>query len=90
MLEAFNRLKWVRQLPTVTLGRHREDMSLSYANIRSEKAKISQERNSDKHSLEVVGILKQAMDKEAKYLTYKINSSQFNRHPDYIFKAVHL
>ena len=45
------------------------------------------ERNSDKYSLEAVGILKQAMDKEDKYLIYKINNSQFNRHPNYIFKS---
>ena len=32
----------------------------------SEKAKISWERNLDKHSLEAVGILKQAMNKEDK------------------------
>ena len=62
-------------------------MQLSYANIRFEKAKISWERNSDKHSLEVVGILKQAMDKEDKYLIYKINNLQFNGNPDYIFKS---
>ena len=42
----------------------RRAMQLSYANIRSEKAKISLERNSDKHCLEAVGILKQAIDKE--------------------------
>ena len=64
----------------------RRAMQLSFANIRTKKAKISQERNSDKHSLQAVGILKQAMDKEDKYLIYKINNSQFNRHPDYVFK----
>ena len=62
-------------------------MQLSYANIRSEKALISWERNSDKHSLEAVGIQKQAMDKEDKYLIYKINNSQFNGQPDNIFKS---
>ena len=62
-------------------------MLLSYTNIRSEKAKISQERNPDKHSLEAVGILKQATDKEDKYLIYKINNSPFNGQPDYIFKS---
>ena len=41
-------------------------MQLFYTNIRSKKAKISWEKNSDKHSLEAVGILKQAMDKEDK------------------------
>ena len=87
MLEAFNRLKWVRQLPTVTVGRHRGEPCDSYANVRSEKAKISWERNSDKHSLEVVGILKEAMDKEDKYLIYKINNSQLNGQPDYTFKS---
>ena len=65
----------------------RRAMQPSYANIRSEKARISLERNSDKHILEAVGILKQAMDKEDKYLLYKINNSQFNRNPDYIFKS---
>ena len=65
----------------------RRAMKLSYGNIRSEKAKISQERNSDKHSLEAVGIIKQATDKEDKYLIYKINNSQFNGQPDYIFKS---
>ena len=48
----------------------RRAMQLSYANVRSEKAKIAWERNLDKHSLEAVGILKQAMDKEDKYLIY--------------------
>ena len=62
-------------------------MQLSYANIRSEKAKISWERNSEKHRLEAVGILKQAMKKEDKYLIYKINNSQLNGQPDYVFKS---
>ena len=62
-------------------------MQLSYANVMSKKAKISWERNPDKHSLEAVGILKQATDKEDKYLIYKINNSQFNGQPDYIFKS---
>ena len=44
-------------------------------------------RNPDKHSLEAVGILKQAMDKEYKYLIYKINNSWFNGEPDYISKS---
>ena len=52
----------------------RRAMQLSYTNIWSEKAKIPQERNPDKHSLEAVGILKQATDKEDKYLLYKINN----------------
>ena len=65
----------------------RRAMQLSYANIRSEKAKISWKRNLDKHSLEAVGILKQAMDKEHKYPIYQINNPQFNRSPDYIFKS---
>ena len=65
----------------------RRAMQLSYDNIRSEKAKISWERNSDKHSLEAVGTLKQATDKEDKYVIYKINNSQFNGQPDYIFKS---
>ena len=65
----------------------RRALQLSYANVRSEKAKIAQERNPGKHSLEAVGILKQAMDKEDKYLIYKINNSQFNGQPDYVFKS---
>ena len=65
----------------------RRAMQLSYTNIRSEKAKVAHERNSDKHSLKAVGILKQAMDKEDKYLIYKINNSQFTGEPDYIFKS---
>ena len=65
----------------------RRAMELSYANVRSEKAKITWKRNPDKHSLEAVGILKQATDKEDKYLIYKINNSQFNGQPDYIFKS---
>ena len=64
----------------------RRTMQLSYTNIRSEKAKFAHERNPDKHSLEAVGILKQAMDKEDMYLIYKINNLQFNRQPDYVFK----
>ena len=62
-------------------------MWLSYTNIRSEKSKVAHERNPDKHSLEAVGILKQAMDKEDKYLIYKINNAQFNGEPDYVFKS---
>ena len=65
----------------------RRAMQLLYANVRSEKAKIAWERNPDKHSLEAVGILKQAMDKEDKYLIYQINNSQFNGQPNYIFKS---
>ena len=37
--------------------------------------------------MEAVGILKQATDKEDKYLIYKINNSQFNGQPDYLFKS---
>ena len=37
--------------------------------------------------IEAVGILKQAMDKEDKYLIYKINNSQLKGQPDYIFKS---
>ena len=65
----------------------RRAMWLLYANVRSKKAKITWERNPDKHFLEAVGILKQAMDKEDKYLIYKINNSQFNGQPDYVFKS---
>ena len=50
----------------VTSGRHGEE-PCDYTNIRSENAKMSQERNPDKHSLEAVGILKQATDKEDTY-----------------------
>ena len=62
-------------------------MQFSYTNIRSKKAKFTHERNPDKHSLEAVGILKQATDKEYMYLIYKINNPQLNREPDYIFKS---
>ena len=65
----------------------RRAMQLSYANIRSEKTKITWEKNPEKHSLEVVGILKQATDKEEKYLIYQISNSQFNEQPNYIFKS---
>ena len=53
----------------------------------SEKAKVAHERNPDKHSMETVGVIKQATDKEDKYLIYKINNSQFIREPDYVFKS---
>ena len=39
------------------------------------------------HFLEAIGILKKATDMEDKYLIYKINNSQFNREPDYVFKS---
>ena len=65
----------------------RRAMQLSYANVRSEKAKIALEKNPDKHSLEAVGVLKQATDKEDKYLIYQINHSQFNGQPNYVFKS---
>ena len=61
-------------------------MWLFYANIRSKKANISWEQNPDKHSLEAVGKLKQATDKDDKNLIYKINNLQFNGQPDYEFK----
>ena len=67
----------------------RRAMWLSYANVRSEKAKIAQEKNPDKHSLEAVGILIQATDKEDKYLIYRINNSQFNASPIMFLKVVH-
>ena len=71
MHEVFSRLRGAKQLPMVIFGKHREEfMQLLYANVRSEKAKIARGRNLDKHSLEAVGILKQAMDKEDKYLIY--------------------
>ena len=62
-------------------------MQHSYTDIRSEKARIFQERNPVKHTLGAVGILKQAADKEGKYLIYKINNLQFNGQPDYLFKS---
>ena len=65
----------------------RRAMQLSYANVRSKKAKFAWERSPDKHSLEAVSILKQATDKEEKYLIYRINNSQFNGQPDHIFKS---
>ena len=34
-----------------------------------------------------MGILKQATDKEDKYLIYRINNSQFNDQPNYVFKS---
>ena len=52
----------------------RRAMYLYYTNIRSEKAKVAKERNPDNNSLEAVGILKQAIYKEDKYLIYKINN----------------
>ena len=67
----------------------RRAMQLLYANVRLEKAKIVWEKNLDKHSLEAVGILKQATDKEDKYLLYVINNSQFNDQPSYVFKVAH-
>ena len=65
----------------------RRAMQLLYANVRSKKAKIAQEKNLEKQSLEAVGILKQATDKEDKYLIYRINYTQFNGQPNYIFKS---
>ena len=62
-------------------------MQLSYTSTRYEKAKLSHERNTDKHSLEVVGIPKQAADKGDKYLVYKINNFQFNDDQENIFKT---
>ena len=53
----------------------------------SKKAKIAWEKNPEKHSLEAVGILKQAMDKEDKYPIYQINSTQFIGQPNYIFRS---
>ena len=47
-------------------------MQLSYTNITSEKAKTPV-KGTQTNPLEAVGILKQAMDKEDKYLIYKIN-----------------
>ena len=52
-----------------------------------EKAKITQGKNPDKHSLEAVGVLKQATDKEEKYLIYQINNSKFHGQPNYVFKS---
>ena len=65
----------------------RRAVQLSYANVRSEKAKITHKKNPYKHSLEAVGVLKQATDKEDKYLIYRINNSQFNGQPNYVFKS---
>ena len=44
----------------------RRAMQLSNNNIRSEEAKFAHERNPDRYSLEAVGILKQATNKEDK------------------------
>ena len=65
----------------------RRAMQLSYANVRSEKAKIACKKNPVKHSLEAIGVLKQATDKKDKYLIYQINNSQFNGQPTYVFKS---
>ena len=65
----------------------RRVIRLLYANVRSEKANIAQEKNLKKHSLEAVGILKQATDKEDKYLIYQINNTQSNGQPNYVFKS---
>ena len=50
----------------------RRAMCLSYTKIRSKKANVAHVRNPDKHSIESVGILKQATDKKDKYLIYKL------------------
>ena len=63
---------------------------LSYVNLRYEKTNLTIERNTDKHSLEAVGILKRGTDMEVKYLIYKINNSLFNEDPDNMFKSNHL
>ena len=39
------------------------------------------------HSLEAVGVLKQATDKDYRYLNYRINNCQFNGQPDYVFRS---
>ena len=65
----------------------RRAMELSYTSIMSKKARVAHKRSQDKHCLEAVGILKQDMDKVVKYLIYKINNSQFNGQPNYVFKS---
>ena len=50
-------------------------MWLSYANIRTGKAKISQERNSE------------LWKRKISTSFTKINNSQFNGQPDYIFES---
>ena len=40
------------------------------------------EKNPEKLSLEAVGVLKQATDKEDRYLIYRINNFQFNGQPN--------
>ena len=88
MLETFHKLKWIKQLPMVIFGRHIEEpcdsLMLTYS---PRKLKSPRERNPDKHSLEAVGILKTSYGQGDKYLIYKINNSQFNGQPDYIFKS---
>ena len=37
--------------------------------------------------MKYIGILKKATDMEDKYLIHKINNSQFNGEPDYVFKS---
>ena len=49
--------------------------------IRSEKAKLAYKRNSDKHSLEAVGILKQAVDKEDNTSFTKLIAHSLTRLP---------
>ena len=51
------------------------------------RLRFAWEKNLDKHSLEAVGVLKQATDKEDKYLIYQINNSQFNGQSNYVFKS---
>ena len=53
----------------------RRAMGLSYTNNRSEKLNVPMKGALTKHSLKAVGILKQATEKEDKYLIYKINNS---------------
>ena len=65
------------------------DMQLSYANLSCKTTNLAQDRNPDKHSLEVVCILKRATDTKDNYQIYKINNSQFNGGPDYMFKPSH-
>ena len=49
-------------------GAKRRAIQFSYTNLRYEKSKLACEKYPDKHSLEVVGILKKATDMEDKCL----------------------
>ena len=60
---------------------HRRAMQLSYTNIRFEKAKVAHERNSEKHSLEAVGMESKLQKRKTstsftKLITHSLMDSQ--------------